>query len=72
MLFAVTGFMCVFVQGVRGGKVIPLKETVNRAVEQAPCVERVFMYALGCVCLIDVHSYVLCSGTPARVGNHRT
>lgn len=31
-------------EGVRGGKVIPLKQTVDGAVAQCPCVKRVFVY----------------------------
>ncbi|XP_069118171.1 acetyl-coenzyme A synthetase 2-like, mitochondrial [Argopecten irradians] len=31
-------------EGVRGGKLIPLKQTVDAAVAQCPCVKRVFVY----------------------------
>ncbi|XP_033733582.1 acetyl-coenzyme A synthetase 2-like, mitochondrial [Pecten maximus] len=31
-------------EGVRGGKTIPLKQTVDAAVAQCPCVKRVFVY----------------------------
>ena len=30
-------------QGIRGGKIIPLKETVDKAVQDCDCVEKVFV-----------------------------
>ena len=30
-------------QGIRGGKIIPLKETVDKAVRDCDCVEKVFV-----------------------------